>query len=337
VTTAVPLEGLPDPVVGWESLAPRGYHGGVSRGALVELVAAAAPREGSNATALPQVRTIRVSGPRPRTPVIYEPCLVIVAQGRKTAYLAERALAYDSEQYLVLSVPLPVECEIEAVPGRPYLAVVIMLDPAMVREVVLQADDEWGTDEVQPVIEVSTLTPALRDTAVRLLRALADPSDTRVLGPLFIRELLYRVSRGPQGELLRALALGRAASRRIARVLDLIHARYDEELDVAALARAAHLGVSTFHHAFKAATSMSPLRYVKTVRLHQARSLMLHGELTAEEAGYRVGYRSPSHFSREFKRLFGRPPREELQRLRSSDDAVSIPRASLGQVGDGGA
>ncbi len=299
---------------------PRGdirYDGAMSASELIRLVHDAAPRAGSNATALPGVVIYRADEPSERRACLYDPCLMIAAQGRKTGYVRGQAFSYDPEQLLVLSVPLPLDCVIErASPEEPYLAVKVSLEPRVVREVVLAAGQQ-APEEMQAAIRTSPLTDALRASTIRLLRALADERDARVLGPLCVRELYYRVSCGPQGGFLRALALGHSHSRAIARVLRRIHARFDEPFEVAAAAREAHMAVSTFHHAFKAATAMSPLSYVKSIRLHQARSLMLDDGLTAAEASYRVGYNSPSQFSREFKRLFGLPPGAELERLRA--------------------
>jgi AraC-like DNA-binding protein len=146
------------------------------------------------------------------------------------------------------------------------------------------------------------------DAAVRLAEALASPTDGRILGPQIVREIVYRVLIGEQGEVLRLLIAQPNRHGQIARVLRRIHADYASDLDVGSLAREANMGVSTFHHAFRDATATSPLQYVKSIRLHKARTLLLADGVNAQDAARRVGYASASQFSREYRRMFGCSP-----------------------------
>jgi AraC-like DNA-binding protein len=198
------------------------------------------------------------------------------------------------------------------------LALAIRVSPVAVAEILLEWDTPWPPTSFLPRgIESSPLTPELTDAALRLAKCLASPVESRVLGPAIIREIIYRVLCDKPGDALRALASPRSNFSQIARSLRRIHSDYHEHLDVALLAREASMSVSTFHANFKGVTSKSPLHYLQTIRLHKAQALIAGG-IPVAEAAHQVGYESPSQFSREFKRLFGRTPKEIANPARSS-------------------
>lgn len=256
----------------------------------------------------------------PRTPLVYPPALCVVARGRKIAYLGGAVYRYDPLHYLALAVPLPLEAEIPvADPEEPFLALMLELDATTLSELLLELDDApsgSGGPRAELGIWASPLTPALVDTLVRLLRALEDPAERRSVAPLVERELLYRLLVHEQGDVLRAVALADSRAHRVSRVLRFLQANYARALDIETIAAEAAMSPSTLHHVFKAVTADSPLQYLKKIRLHAARLRMLHDGLSATEAAYDVGYQSASQFSREFKRLFGRPPSVEVRKLR---------------------
>jgi AraC-like DNA-binding protein len=153
---------------------------------------------------------------------------------------------------------------------------------------------------------------------VRLAEALCSDDDAKILGPQFVREIIYRVLRSENSGTLRALGAPHTHFGQISRALNRIHSEYAEALDMATLAAEAGMSVSTFHSHFKAVTSSSPLQYLKNIRLHKARMMMVHEGTTAAAAAREVGYESASQFSREFKRYFGDGPASEASRLRES-------------------
>ena len=290
---------------------------------LADLIARWAPQEGRNYSDWPGLSFFRATRPSERIPVVYEPCIVVVAQGRKRAFLGDRIYAYDPQNYLVLSVTLPVESEIvEASPEEPFLSMALQVDVNMLSELLLEmASGELPPAWRQPAhpgIFVSRMSDDLSGAVTRLVTALGHPLDRRILAPIAIREILYHVLSGEQGSLLRSVALQDSRSHRIAQVLRFLNAHYGEALEISTIARAAFMSPSTLHHTFKEVTSVSPLQYLKQIRLHQARMLMLNEGLSAGEAAHRVGYGSPSQFSREFKRLFGAAPTQEVERLRQT-------------------
>jgi AraC-like DNA-binding protein len=285
---------------------------------MTALLGLLAGQEGIHPTALEGVQLMRASQPIPRMQVLYEPGIVIVGQGRKRGYLGDQVYTYDAHNYLVLSVPLPFECETEASPEHPMLAMTIRVDLAVLGELLMKMDGSHRspTPAMPQGIYSTRLDARLSESAVRLLECLTDPVEARILGPQVVREITYRVLCGAQGGALRAAAALHSRFGQVNRAVQRIHAEYARDLTVEELADMAGMSASAFHQNFKAVTSTSPLQYLKTIRLHKARILMVHEGLRAGMAAERVGYESSSQFSREFKRLFGTSPVEETARVR---------------------
>lgn len=253
----------------------------------------------------------------PRSPIAYEPSIVIVGQGRKHGHLGGQSFTYDPTNYLVLSVPLPFECETEGTPEEPMLGISIGVTPAMIAELLMKMENLPAVS--QPAsIHASPLDPELSEAAVRLLEAIGSAEKARILGPQIVREIIYRVLCIEESGTLRALGAPHTHFGQISRVLNRIHSQYAEALDMTMLAAEAGMSVSTFHSHFKAVTASSPLQYLKNIRLHKARMLMVHEGTTAAVAAREVGYESASQFSREFKRYFGGGPAAEAGRLREA-------------------
>lgn len=293
---------------------------------MVALLRALAPDEGYNLTALPSVRVLRSNRALSRTPVLYDPGIVIVCQGSKRGYFGGQRYLYDAHHYLAVSVPVPFTMETDATPAHPLLALYLHLDFTMAAELAAQIDREGATERMQaPKSMMSTpMDDAMHASVLRFVEALHRPLEAAVLGPALLRELYFRVLTGAQGDAMRAALAMRGQFGRIGKSLRLIHADYAQPLDVAQLAGEAGMSVPSFHSHFKAITQVSPMQYVKSTRLHQARLLMVRQGLSAEAAGHAVGYASPSQFSREFKRLFGSTPAAEAKRMR---ERFAIPAA----------
>lgn len=296
---------------------------------MVGLLRALAPNEGYNLTALPTVRVLRSDRALTRTPVLYDPGIVIVGQGRKRGYFGDQLYVYDAQHYLAVSVPVPFEMETDATPAQPLLALYLHLDFAVAADLMLQIDRQAPAGPAQPPRSMlsSPIDADMRGSVLRFLEALHRPLEAAVLGPGLLRELYFRVLTGAQGRSMReALAL-KGQYGKIGRALRRIHADYAEALDLAQLAREAGMSIPAFHSHFKAITQTSPMQYLKSTRLHQARLLMVRRDLTAEAACHAVGYTSPSQFSREFRRLFGLTPAAEARRMRAN---FAVPPAFSG-------
>lgn len=286
---------------------------------MIELLYRLAPQEGYTQSLLNEVRFMRSDRPLKLTPVLYEPSIVIVCQGRKWGYLGDEVYLYDALHYLVLSVPLPFASDTEASPEEPLLAISIRLDMAVVAELVFMLDQASARSKSTPRGMFSTpLDASMSDSTLRLLEALNSPMEAQVLAPSIVREICYRVLVGEQGGGMRAALAQQGQFGRIAKALHRIHANYAEPLQVGGLASEVGMSTAAFHVHFRAVTQTSPLQYIKSTRLHQARMLMIRDGLPAAAAATRVGYESPSQFSREFKRFFGRPPGEEVREMKAS-------------------
>lgn len=285
-----------------------------------------ASEEGYNLTALPGVRILRSDRVLSRTPVLYDPGIVIVCQGRKRGYFGDQLYVYDEQHYLAVAVPVPFIMESTGTPERPLLAVYLHLDFQMAADLMLQIDSQPSpvTSDTPQSMMSSPLDPALRTSVLRFLEALTQPLDAAVLGPGLLRELYFRVLTGAQGPALRSALGMQGQFGKIGKALRHIHAAYAQPINLARLAKEADMSVPTFHSHFRSVTRTSPMQYLKSTRLHQARLLMVRQDMSAEEACYAVGYASPSQFNREFKRLFGLPPAAEVRRMRKD---FAIPPA----------
>ena len=286
---------------------------------MVALLENLAPLEGYNLTPLPDVRFLRSNRPLKRTPVLYDPGVVIVCQGSKRGFLGETVYRYDAQHYLAVSVPVPFSMETEASEAEPLLAIYFRLDFNVAADLMLQLDDRESGIAAEPKGMVSTPMDAkLSASVLRFLETMSTSVEAQILGPALVREIYFRVLSGEQGGSMRAALTRQGQFGKIGKAIRKIHACYSEPLDVEHLALEANMSVPSFHSHFKAVTHTSPMQYLKSTRLHQARLLMVRNDVTASVACAQVGYESASQFSREFKRLFGRSPVEEADRMRKT-------------------
>src|SRR5579859_155100 len=259
----------------------------------------------------------RFSTPAGPAFAISKPRFCVIAQGSKEVVLGTERYRYDAARYLLVSAGLPlVGHVIEASKDQPYLALGLTLDPAVVTAVLVESGLPVARENGDVrAVAVSRLDTNLLDAVVRLVRLLDSPADYAVLAPLVVREIVYRLLIGDQGARLRQIAVVDGRVHRIARAIEMLGKDRDKPLRVADIARQLAVSVSGLHLQFKAVTGMSPLQFQKQLRLQEARRLLLAGETDVARAGYRVGYEDPSHFSREYKRLFGKAPTRDVERL----------------------
>jgi len=282
--------------------------------ALVALIQPLATRDGFVPTRLPGVHVLRASCDVARGPQIYEPSLMIIAQGSKVAYLGARTLEYGAGHYLIQALPVPFECETFAMADAPLLGVSIAIDRALLGELVLAMGLVHGRNTPAQTPESMTsavLDDGMRGCVERLLHCLHDPLECQVMGQARLRELLFVALRGPQADVLRALVEQQGQFARIAASLSHLHAHFTEPLNVETLASCANMSTSTFHEHFKRSTLLSPVQYLKRLRLLKAQQLLLSEGLGVAQVAHRVGYQSTSQFSREYKRYFERNPGDE--------------------------
>jgi len=266
----------------------------------------------------PRLAFYRAEAPEPRLSMVYDPALVLVAQGAKQVILGGEVYRYDESNYLLSAFDLPAHCQVvEASPGRPYLCVKLCLDMDLLRELLASAPEALpGATGLG--LAVSPLDQGLLDAVLRLVRLIETPDDMAVLGPLVEREILYRLLIGPQGNRLRQRAVAGSRSQQVARAIDWLRRHYRQPLRIGDLAAEVAMSASSLHHHFRAVTAMSPLQYQKQLRLQEARRLLMSEAGDVASVAHRVGYESPSQFSREYSRQFGAPPSRDVEQLRRS-------------------
>jgi AraC-like DNA-binding protein len=291
-----------------------------NRERLVERIARAVGEDG--AVEVPGgLRLVRRSSPTELAHGVSSPAFCVIAQGSKEVLLGDDCYRYDANRYLVTAAALPTASRVtEASAERPYLGLVLGLDPVLVGSVMVEASHPapWEHAAVR-AFDVSPLDAGLLDAVVRLVGLLDSPADeARFLRPLVTREIVFRLLTGEQGGRLRQIAALGGHAHRITEAIERLRKDFDRPLRIEDVAREQGMSVSGFHHHFKAVTAMSPMQFQKRMRLQEARRLMLGEDLDAGSAGHRVGYSDASHFTREYKRLFGEPPMRDVERLREA-------------------
>jgi AraC-like DNA-binding protein len=270
-------------------------------------------------TTIPGLVLMRTTGTAvPRKARLHRPSLCLVVQGAKEMALGDRLFHYREMQALVVSLEVPASGRvIEASAERPYLAIVLELDTSvmagMLAEFALKPTPATGPSLGLLVADVDG---ELAGAFERLLRLLDTPAAIPVLGQQTLREIYYWLLTGPHGAEIARLTSPDGHAQRIGRALRLLREHFDRPLRVGDLARAANMSPSSFHQHFKALTNLSPLQYQKQLRLIEARRLIVADDTGVAAAAYRVGYESPSQFSREYARMFGLPPRRHGSELR---------------------
>jgi AraC-like DNA-binding protein len=270
-------------------------------------------------TDVPGLLLARRTAPTEPCSLTYEPCVIVVAQGRKSVELGRRIFTYDASRYLVTSVELPIVSRVvEASEAAPCLALALKLEMPVVRELISREEIQVAVAlPDSPAMATGEITVELLDACCRLVGLLATPRDIPILSGLIQREIIYRVLLGPAGARLHSIATLGDQSHRTAKAIAWLGENYAKPLRVEDLAGIAGMGVSTFHHHFRALTALSPLQYQKQLRLQTARGRMLVDGLDAASAAFEVGYESASQFNREYSRFFGKPPMRDVRALRS--------------------
>ena len=286
---------------------------------LAGLLAAYAPHDGSFDLRIPGLMVSRISRVNKEcVHALRVSSLCIVAQGGKTVIVGDQVYEYDAAQMIVFSVALPVAAQVtQASPSQPYLSLRLELDPHKIAELVLKVYPR-GLPPVQQrsAVYLTAVDDCMVNAAIRLMECLAHPGDAELLGPLVTEEILIRLLRSPIGIRVAQMGFAESSVQRIAKAISWLRENYSQPMKVEQLAEMVHMSVSSFHEHFKAVASMSPLQYQKVLRLQEARRLMLSAMVDAGTASQRVGYLSPSQFSREYSRFFGSAPTRDIARLR---------------------
>jgi len=286
---------------------------------LIDLIVRAIPQDGA-VEPIKDLYLFRVSSPGDPIHSVYHPSLCVVTQGSKEFFLYDDRYVYDPDNYLIVTAELPLVGQVlEASNEQPYLSLLLNLDPTLVSSVLAEVGDVAPQNDVNVrAINVSSLDADLLDTVLRLVRLIDKPAEAPFLAPMITKEIIYRLWMGDQRDRLLHMVNSDGNTPLITKAIGLINEDFDQQLSVENLASDLGMSISGFHHHFKAVTAMSPLQYQKRLRLQEARRLLLGGGLSATDVAFRVGYNDSSHFSREYKGLFGLPPKRDIDRLRAA-------------------
>lgn len=277
------------------------------------------PTPGVRVTCLPQIKVAWSDEHGARRPVLYEPSIIIVLQGSKRVYRGDRILSYDADNYFVSAIPLPLECETLGSKETPLYAMCVRIELSILRELVVKMKKP-RRERLSEVSYATPLTEDLLGPVERLMSIVAAASggsetalcDLQILSDSLLREIYYRALQGPHSGALFALAARHNQVSDMSSVIDLIHENYSRDISIEEMAASLNMSSTAFFQHFKELTSSSPLQYLKSLRLHKAKLFMVADGLNASEAAEKVGYKSLSQFSREFKRMFGKTPTEEV-------------------------
>jgi AraC-like DNA-binding protein len=285
---------------------------------LASIVDIYAPHDGSHETSIPGVNCLKFSVSNTKIPDIYSPSLCVIVQGRKQVMLENDIYQYSPSEFLAVSVDLPLIGEvIEATPDKPYLCLQIMIDRHQMSDLIAQTGNTILADgPTGRGIFVGKVNIVTRDAVLRLARLLETPKDIPILAPMILREIHYRMLNGEYGPSIAQMAIPGSHVQKIAHVIRHIRTDIAQPLRIKDLADSVEMSVSSFHYHFKAVTAMSPLQYCKRLRLTEARQIMLSEAADASSTAYRVGYESPSQFSREYARMFGSPPIRDIESVK---------------------
>ena len=286
---------------------------------IAAIIARNLSKDGFHATPIERVTLVRSSTVTMPMPNVYRPQLCLVAQGHKEVTLGDRAFSYAPGRYGVVTYDLPaIGHVVEATPEKPYLCMYLDFDPVMLGDLALRVPSPPGAPSPPIGKTVSDAGAALLDAALRLLRLLDDLAALPVLGPLAEQEILYHLLAGPDGGRMRHITSSQGRVAQVGRAIAWIGQNFRERFSIERLAAEVGMSPSSLHEHFRTVTAMTPLQFQKQLRLQDARSLMLVEDIDVTTAAFRVGYESPSQFSREYRRHFGEPPARDIARLRAS-------------------
>src|SRR4051812_29944004 len=285
---------------------------------LAKIIEGHTGRDGTQLTAIPTLFFSRYSKDTGPNYGVYKPSLCIVVQGMKEVLLSQESFQYGPADYLVASVKLPITGQVtEASSDVPYLALKLEFTPSEILEVLREF--QMGADKKENAkrgLYVSKIEPSLLDAVTRLARLLDTPKDIKVLAPLITKEIIYRVLQGEHGAMLKQIAIEGSSTHQISDVIEHNMNNYEKSFKIEELAEIANMSVSSLYRHFKEITAMSPIQFQKQLRLQEARHLLLADSTDVAAVAFRVGYESQSQFSREYSRMFGLPPREDMNRMR---------------------
>lgn len=284
---------------------------------LKEEIEKLAEKEGLNTIGIKGVELYKISTPYNKLTAIINPAICFIVQGSKNLYLGEKKYSYDENSYLIGTVKMPIESElIDTSEKKPYLGLIIYLDSTIISELLENFDnfEHWDVNKkTEEIIKTSPMTSSIENSLKRLLNLANKKMDIKVLSKSFIREIYYEILKSPHGYILRNTVQHHVKAHQMTTTIKYLEKNYKNDISIDEIAKFASMSISSLHENFKKATSLSPIQFIKQLRLHNAHSLLLLG-YNASNAAFESGYNNSAQFSREFKRLFGYSPKELKQK-----------------------
>ncbi|UTJ05105.1 AraC family transcriptional regulator [Arcobacter roscoffensis] len=265
-----------------------------------------------NQTNINSVKLFKTIDYSKRQPLTYEFCLILVLQGKKLGYLPNKSFEYNKDNYLVVPISLPFECETYASKEEPFICLAIDIDKKMMFDIIssLSNQEAKNCKTIQMGVFQDSVTPQIEDIVLRLLKTLKSKEESAILGESILKELYYRIATNSNSHFLHKMFLKQKQEAKISKSLKSIHDNFNQPLDIPTLAKQEDMSVSSFHTHFKNITSYSPLQYIKKIRLNKAKDFIEQKNMQVNNTAYAVGYESVSQFSKDFKKYFGYPPKE---------------------------
>lgn len=292
---------------------------------LIRLIDKYAPKIGGSNSDISFLRFFCTTTPTEFLHTLYEPSLCIIAQGSKAVGLGDEMFSYDKNSYLIASVHLPARIQIqEASLEKPYLSLQLKFSMDQILEILNECNTEENKESSQSQcgLYFGESSTQILEPILRLVRLLETPKDIAILAPMITREILYRIVQDKGGAIIRQFAKNGSLAQRVAKAITRIKNDLAKPLRIETLAKEVDMSASSLHYHFKRVTTMSPLQFQKSLRLQEARRLLMVEEMEASNVAFQVGYESPSQFSREYARLFGLPPMRDVKRIRHSFESV---------------
>ena len=284
---------------------------------LKEEIEKLAEKEGLNTIGIKGVELYKISTPYNKLTAIINPAICFIVQGSKNLYLGEKKYSYDENSYLIGTVKMPIESElIDTSEKKPYLGLIIYLDSTIISELLENFDnfEHWDVNKkTEEIIKTSPMTSSIENSLKRLLNLANKEMDIKALSKSFIREIYYEILKSPHGYILRNTVQHHVKAHQMTTTIKYLEKNYKNDISIDEIAKFASMSISSLHENFKKATSLSPIQFIKQLRLHNAHSLLLLG-YNASNAAFESGYNNSAQFSREFKRLFGYSPKELKQK-----------------------
>lgn len=275
------------------------------------------PDVGNYPTAIKGVRIVRRNNPTEFMRCFYNPTCILVLQGLKHMLYGNENIIYTKGQYVVSCTDIPVSSRVaEASEDKPFVVLILELDSNIISNLILETKLPQAVDNKEKALAIADTDAELLDSFYRLAQLIEKPeAEQNIMSPIIIKEIYYRLLTGPLGNQLRLINTKGTRSNQIAQAISLIKEHYSEKLNMDEVALSVNMAPSSFYRNFKKVTQVSPLQYQKQLKLYEAQRLMLSGNYDAATAGYKVGYESPTQFSREYKKMFGNPPKTNVKNL----------------------